>query len=90
MPYQIDTGNYLDLRQAARLEPQSSYTRLMNAIDFDCPECGAKAGERCNTRTGKLQPVSHARRKRLAFDEKMRREAEETTTLAETNPAPTK
>jgi hypothetical protein len=58
----------------------------MNAIDFDCPECGAKAGERCNTRTGKAQPVSHARRKRLAFDERMRRQAEDVETVAETIP----
>jgi hypothetical protein len=45
----------------------------MNAIDFECPECGAKAGERCHTRTGKAQPVQHARRKRAAFEEDMRR-----------------
>ena len=49
----------------------------MNAIDFECPECGAKAGERCHTRTGKMQPVSHARRKRLAFDEDMRHQADD-------------
>jgi len=47
----------------------------MNAIDLDCPECGAKAGERCHTRTGKAQPVQHARRKRAAFEEDMRRQA---------------
>ncbi|HVO78742.1 MAG TPA: hypothetical protein VMT39_01865 [Candidatus Bathyarchaeia archaeon] len=41
----------------------------MNAIDFDCPECGAKAGERCHTYTGKMQPVSHVSRKRAAFEE---------------------
>jgi hypothetical protein len=42
----------------------------MNAIDFDCPVCGAKAGERCHTLTGKANPVSHARRKRAALDRK--------------------
>lgn len=47
----------------------------MNAIDFECPECGAKAGERCHTLTGKWQPVAHAKRKHLAFEEEMRREA---------------
>ena len=41
----------------------------MNAIDFECPECGAKPGERCHTHTGKLTPVSHAKRKRAAFEE---------------------
>ncbi|HVP55648.1 MAG TPA: hypothetical protein VMU45_11690 [Candidatus Eisenbacteria bacterium] len=49
----------------------------MNAIDFECPECGAKPGERCRTYTGKMQPVSHVRRKRLAFEEEMRRKAAE-------------
>jgi len=47
----------------------------MNAIDFECPECGAKPGERCRTYTGKWQPVAHAKRKHLAFEEEMRREA---------------
>ncbi|HVP49878.1 MAG TPA: hypothetical protein VMT56_01515 [Candidatus Bathyarchaeia archaeon] len=47
----------------------------MNAIDFECPECGAKPGERCHTYTGKWQPVAHPKRKRLAFEEKMRRQA---------------
>jgi hypothetical protein len=41
----------------------------MNAIDFECPECGAKPGEKCHTLTGKLTPVSHAKRKRAAFEE---------------------
>jgi hypothetical protein len=49
----------------------------MNAIDFECPECGAKAGERCHTYTGKMQPVSHGKRKRAAFEEEMRRQADE-------------
>jgi hypothetical protein len=49
----------------------------MNAIDFECPECGAKPGERCHTYTGKWQPVAHAKRKHLAFEEEMRREAPE-------------
>jgi hypothetical protein len=35
----------------------------MNAIDCECPVCGAKPGERCHTATGKANPVSHARRK---------------------------
>jgi hypothetical protein len=47
----------------------------MNAIDFECPECGAKPGERCHTYTGKWQPVAHAKRKHRAFEEEMRREA---------------
>ncbi len=53
----------------------------MNAIDFECPECGAKAGERCHTRTGKSQPVSHAKRKHAAFEEEMRRQADETAAV---------
>ena len=48
----------------------------MNAIDFECPECGAKPGERCHTYTGKMQPVSHPKRKRAAFEE-MSKTAEE-------------
>jgi hypothetical protein len=40
----------------------------MNAIDFECPECGARPGERCHTLTGKATPVSHAKRKRAAFE----------------------
>jgi len=62
----------------------------MNAIDFDCPECGAKAGVRCNTRTGKAQPVAHARRKRLAFDEKMRREVDEAVAIPDPKRTPAK
>ena len=40
----------------------------MNAIDIECPECGAKPGQRCHTLTGKANPVSHAKRKRAAFE----------------------
>jgi hypothetical protein len=47
----------------------------MNAVDFECPQCGAKPGQRCQTHTGKWQPVAHATRKRAAFEEDMRRQA---------------
>lgn len=40
----------------------------MNAIDIACPECGAEPGQRCHTITGKANPVSHAKRKRMAFE----------------------
>lgn len=40
----------------------------MNAIDFECPVCGAKAGERCHTLTGKATPVSHSKRKRAILE----------------------
>jgi hypothetical protein len=40
----------------------------MNAIEVECPECGAKPGKRCQTLTGKATPVSHAKRKRAAFE----------------------
>ncbi len=40
----------------------------MNAIDIECPECGAKPGKRCHTLTGKANPVSHAKRKLAAFE----------------------
>jgi hypothetical protein len=40
----------------------------MNAIDVECPQCGAKPGQRCNTLTGKANPVSHAKRKLAAFE----------------------
>lgn len=40
----------------------------MNAIEVECPECGAKPGKRCQTLTGKATPVSHAKRKLAAFE----------------------
>jgi hypothetical protein len=43
----------------------------MNAIEVECPECGAKPGQRCHTLTGKANPVSHARRKRAAFEQEL-------------------
>jgi len=46
----------------------------MNAIDFQCPVCGAKSGERCHTLTGKANPVSHAKRKQAALDIERTRE----------------
>jgi hypothetical protein len=49
----------------------------MNAIDFECPECGAKPGERCHTSTGKMQPVAHVKRKRAAFEEEMHRQGDD-------------
>jgi len=52
----------------------------MNAIDFECPVCGAKPGERCHTLTGKANPVSHAKRKQAALD--LERSSEETTQAA--------
>jgi hypothetical protein len=57
----------------------------MNAIDIECPECGAKPGERCHTYTGKWQPVAHARRKHIAFEQEMRRNAEDEETSAPTS-----
>lgn len=49
----------------------------MNAIDIECPQCGAKPGQRCHTLTGKANPVSHAKRKLAAFEADARREDEE-------------
>ena len=49
----------------------------MNGIDFECPECGAKAGERCDTYTGKWYPVAHGKRKQIAFAEEMCRDPAE-------------
>lgn len=40
----------------------------MNAIDFECPVCGAKPGERCHTITGKSTPVSHSKRKQAVLE----------------------
>ncbi len=48
----------------------------MNAIDIECPQCGAKAGQRCHTLTGKANPVSHAKRKLAAFEAEGSREEE--------------
>lgn len=58
----------------------------MNAIDLECPECGAKAGERCHTYTGKWQPVAHAKRKRAAFEAEIRGEAVEEDAVVPTRP----
>ncbi|MFZ0706426.1 MAG: hypothetical protein WAM71_12545 [Candidatus Korobacteraceae bacterium] len=46
----------------------------MNAIDVECPQCGAKPGQRCHTLTGKANPVSHAKRKLAAFEAETPRE----------------
>lgn len=46
----------------------------MNAIDIECPQCGAKPGQRCHTLTGKANPVSHAKRKLAAFEAEARHE----------------
>lgn len=40
----------------------------MNAIDVECPVCGAKPGERCHTFTGKANPVSHSKCKLAALE----------------------
>jgi hypothetical protein len=40
----------------------------VNAIDVECPVCGAKPGERCHTLTGKANPVSHSKRKLAALE----------------------
>jgi hypothetical protein len=40
----------------------------MNAIDFECPVCGAKPGERYHTITGKSTPVSHSKRKQAVLE----------------------
>ena len=46
----------------------------MNAIDFECPVCGAKPGERCHTLTGKITPVSHSKRKLAVLEREHVRE----------------
>jgi hypothetical protein len=52
----------------------------MNAIDFECPECGAKPGVRCHTLTGKATPVSHAKRKQAVLEQEHVRENMSQTT----------
>jgi hypothetical protein len=51
----------------------------MNAIDVECPQCGAKAGKRCHTLTGKANPVSHAKRKLAAFEAEATPESDKVT-----------
>ena len=53
----------------------------MNAIDIECPQCGAKVGQRCHTLTGKANPVSHAKRKLAAFEAEALREEEADETV---------
>lgn len=61
----------------------------MNAIEVECPECGAKPGQRCHTLTGKANPVSHAKRKRMAFEAAALRE-NNTDNAAQAAPQTTK
>ena len=53
----------------------------MNAIDIECPQCGAKPGYRCHTLTGKANPVSHAKRKLAAFEAEAQHEEETAETV---------
>ena len=41
---------------------------MLNAMDFECPACGAKPGERCQTMVGKAMQKPHAKRQRAALD----------------------
>ena len=68
--------------------PRKSSVRLqpMNAIDIECPQCGANAGERCHTLTGKANPVSHAKRKLAAFEADASREEEAAETVKVAGP----
>jgi hypothetical protein len=61
----------------------------MNAIDIECPECGAKPGQRCHTLTGKANPVSHAKRKQAAFEAEALRD-DDTADAAQTDTHPIK
>ena len=45
---------------------QPNLTVITGPLDLDCPECGAKAGERCVTSTGKQAKASHAARVQAA------------------------
>lgn len=47
---------------------------MLNAMDFECPACGAKPGEKCQTITHKAMPRPHARRLRTALDKEHPRE----------------
>ena len=42
---------------------------MLNPMDFECPACGAKPGEKCQTITHKAMPKSHAKRQRAALDQ---------------------
>jgi len=55
----------------------------MNAIDFECPQCGAKPGERCHTLTGKVTPVSHPKRKQAVLDEALHASPDAAATVTE-------
>ena len=41
---------------------------MLNPMDFECPACGAKPGEKCQTISGKAMPKSHAKRQRAALN----------------------
>jgi hypothetical protein len=43
---------------------------MLNPIEFECPVCGAKPGEKCLTITNKAMPKPHAKRLRAALDKK--------------------
>ena len=42
---------------------------MLNAIDFECPACGAKPRVRCQTMAGKAMPKPHSKRQQAALDE---------------------
>jgi hypothetical protein len=41
---------------------------MLNPMDFECPECGAKSQEPCHTISGKAMPNPHGKRLRAALD----------------------
>src|SRR5271167_3826475 len=47
---------------------------MPKSMNVECPACGAKIEEPCQTLTGKAMPESHAKRKRAALERKHPRE----------------
>jgi hypothetical protein len=41
---------------------------MLNPMDFPCPACGAKPGEKCQTISLKAMPKPHAKRLRAALN----------------------
>jgi hypothetical protein len=50
----------------ARAKRLAAVSVLRGPLDFDCPHCGAKAGDPCTTVNGSVAKTYHAKRVALA------------------------
>lgn len=48
------------------MQQQQRYLRRIEIRSVDCPECGARAGEKCRWARGKVREASHLPRQLIA------------------------